>query len=367
MDSMAITKINVGPIHPSTHGVLRLVVHLDGDTIAKVEPHIGFLHRGVEKLVETRMYMQCHPYMEKIDYMAPMSVDELYVATVEKALGIEVGEKARYGRVVLLELQRLASHLFWVGSICNDLGQLFTTFMWGFRDRDMVLRLLETATGQRMFYVNMRLGGLARDLPEGFAEETLEFLDYLEKRLKEYEKFIEKNPIFIQRMRGVGKLSRSDALDLGVTGQVLRASGVSYDVRKNNPYYVYEKLNFRPIVLKEGDNLARYRARVLEMSESIRLIREALNKMPDGSALGMPVKLVSPPPKSRIVSVSRENPRGEEMMYMVADPKKPYRLSIRAPTFINLSALDFIAKGSRFADLFSIMGTLDLVMADVDR
>ena len=364
---MAITKINVGPIHPSTHGVLRLVVHLDGDTIVKVEPHIGFLHRGVEKLVETRMYMQSHPYMEKIDYMAPMSVDELYVATVEKAMGIEVNERAQYVRVVLLELQRIASHLFWVGSICNDLGQLFTTFMWGFRDRDMALRLLEVATGQRMFYVNMRLGGLARDIPEGFAEEVLEFLDYLEKRLKDYEKFIEKNPIFIQRMKGIGRLSRSEALDLGVTGQVLRTSGVSYDVRKNNPYYVYEKLNFNPVVLTGGDNLARYKARVLEIKESIRLIRNALGNMPEGSALGMPVKLVSPPLKNRMVTVSRENPRGEEMMYMVGDPQKPYRLSIRAPTFINLSALDYMARENRFADLFSIMGTLDLVMADVDR
>ncbi len=364
---MAITKVNVGPIHPSTHGVLRLVVHLDGDTIAKVEPHIGFLHRGVEKLVETRMYMQSHPYMEKIDYMAPMSVDDLYVSTVEKAMEIEVSERAQYVRVVLLELQRIASHLFWVGSICNDLGQLFTTFMWGFRDRDMALRLLETATGQRMFYVNMRLGGLARDIPEGFGDETLKFLDYLEKRLREYEKFIEKNPIFIQRMKDIGRISRSEALDLGVTGQVLRASGVSYDVRKNNPYYVYDKLDFNPVVLQQGDNLARYRARVLEIEESIRLIRKALGKMPEGNALGMPVKLVSPPVKNRIVSVSRENPRGEEMMYMVGDPQGPYRLSIRAPTFINLSALDYMARGNRFADLFAIMGTLDLVMADVDR
>lgn len=364
---MAITRINVGPIHPSTHGVLRLVVDLDGDTIVKVEPHVGFLHRGVEKLVETRMYMQSPPYMEKIDYMAPMSVQELYVATVEAALGVEVSERAQYIRVILLELQRLASHLFWVGSICNDLGQLFTTFMWGFRDRDMVLRLLEVATGQRMFYVNMRLGGLVRDIPEGFDEEVLEFLDYLEKRLPEYERYTEKNPIFMQRMKGIGTLGREDAKDLGVTGQVLRASGIPYDVRKDDPYYVYEKLNFSPKYSSQGDNLARFKVRMQEMGESIRLIRAAFKKIPDGNALGMPIKLITPNAKNRIVTVSRENPRGEEMMYMVADPQRPYRLSIRAPTFINLAALNHMAQGNRFADLFPILGTLDLLMADVDR
>lgn len=364
---MAITRINVGPIHPSTHGVLRLVVDLDGDTVVKVEPHIGFLHRGVEKLVETRMYMQSPPYMEKIDYVAPMSVDELYVATVEAALGVEVKERAQYVRVVLLELQRLASHLFWLGSICNDLGQLFTTFMWVFRDRDMALELLEIATGQRMFYVNMRLGGLVRDLPKGFGEKTLDFMDYLEKRITEYERFIERNPVFRQRMKGIGVLSKEDAKAFGVTGHVLRASGVPYDVRKNNPYYVYEKLNFNPQYLPGGDNFARYRVRIMEMRESIRLIRAAFKSMPEGSAVGMPIRLISPNAKSRIVSVSRENPRGEELMYMVADPQRPYRLSIRAPTFINLAALNHIAEGTRFADLFSILGTLDLVMADVDR
>lgn len=364
---MTITRINVGPIHPSTHGVLRLVVDLDGDTIENIEPHVGFLHRGVEKLVETRMYMQSPPYMEKIDYVAPMSVDELYVSTVEAALGVEVKERAQYVRMVLLELQRLASHLFWVGSICNDLGQLFTTFMWGFRDRDMVLNLLEIATGQRMFYVNMRLGGMVRDLPEGFDEKAYELMDYLEKRLKEYENFIEKNPVFKQRMKGIGVLSTEDAKSLGVTGHVLRASGIPYDVRKDNPYYKYKKLNFDAKFQMKGDNFSRYKVRMMEMQESIRLVRSALHEMPEGDALGMPIKLISPNAKNRIVTVSRENPRGEELMYLVADPQRPYRLSIRAPTFINLSALNHMARGSRFADLFSILGTLDLVLADVDR
>lgn len=364
---MSITRINVGPVHPSTHGVLRLVVDLDGDTVERVEPHVGFLHRGVEKLVETRMYMQCPPYMEKLDYVAPMSVDELYVATVESALGIEVKERAKYVRVILLELQRLASHLFWIGSMCNDLGQMFTGYMWAFRDRDMVLRLLEVATGQRMFYVNMRLGGLVRDLPEGFESEVFKVLAYLDKRIPDYEKLLEKNPVFRERMKGIGTLSAEDAKALGVTGHVLRASGVSYDVRKDNPYYVYKDLNFRAQSLVDGDNYSRYKVRMLEMRESIRLIRSAMAKMPEGSAVGSPIKLITPNPKNKTARVSRENPRGEEIMYMVADPQRPYRLYIRAPTFINLAALNHIAKGSRFADLFAILGTLDMVMADVDR
>ncbi|MCL5008543.1 MAG: NADH-quinone oxidoreductase subunit D [Candidatus Marsarchaeota archaeon] len=362
-----LTRINIGPIHPSTHGVLHLVVDLDGDTIDNIEPHIGFLHRGVEKLVETRMYMQSPPYMEKIDYVAPMSVDEAYVAAVEAALGIEVNERAQYARMILLELQRLASHLFFIGALTNDVGQMFTGFMWGFRDRELILRLLEEATGQRMFYVNMRLGGLANDFPKDFKEHVLDTMNYLSGRLKNYESFLEKNPIFMQRMKGVGVLTKEDAIAFGVTGHVLRASGVPYDVRNNNPYYFYRKLNFREQTLSHGDNFARYRIKIMEMRESIRIIRESFEDMPEGDATGQMVKLRSPPVKNKTVTVSREAPRGEVMMYLVAGDQKPYRLSMRTPTFINLHVLNHIAKGNRLADLYSILGSLDVVMADVDR
>ncbi|MDE1854999.1 MAG: NADH-quinone oxidoreductase subunit D [Candidatus Micrarchaeota archaeon] len=361
------TRINIGPVHPSTHGVLRLVADIDGDTVVNLEPHIGFLHRGVEKLVETRMYMQSPPYMEKLDYVAPLSYDEVYVATVEKAMGVEVKERAMWIRTILLELQRIASHLLWLGTMANDVGQFFTLFMWAFKDRDLVLRLLEEAAGARMFYVNMRIGGLIRDLPPGFEDSARDLLDYLDKRVREYEDFLEKNPIFMERMRGVGTISREMAVNLGVTGPVLRASGISYDVRKDNPYYVYGKLNFETQTRSEGDCFARYKVRMLEIKESIRLVREALNKMPAGDALGMPVKLILPSAKNRIVSVSRELPRGECMMYMVADPQRPYRLSIRSPTFINLAALREISKGCRTADIFAILGSLDVVMGDCDR
>ncbi len=364
---MALTKINIGPIHPSTHGVLRLVVTLDGDTIEDVEPHIGFLHRGVEKLAENRMYMQSPTYMEKLDYAAPLAYDELYVATVEAALVITVKEKAKFVRTVLLELQRLASHLLWLGTACNDLGQMFTMFMWTMKDRDIILRLLEDATGSRMFYVNMRLGGLSRDLPPGFDDTALKVLDYLEGRVKYYESFLEKNPIFIERTKGVGKLSREEAINLGVSGPVLRASGVDYDVRRNHPYYVYDLLHFSTRMRTEGDAFARYKVRMLEMKESIRIAREALEKMPSGDAIGMPIKLVAPPTKNKEVSVRRELPRGEGMMYMIADNQKPYRLSIRSAPFINLAAIRRMAKGARMADLFAILGSLDLVVADLDR
>ncbi len=364
---MPTTKINIGPVHPSTHGVLHFVVSLDGDEIVEVEPHIGFLHRGVEKLCENRMYMQNHVYMEKLDYVAPLAYDELYVATVEDAMGIEVKERAQYIRVIELELQRIASHLLWLGTMCNDLGQMFTTFELSFKDRDIVLRLLEQATGSRMFYVNMRLGGVKQDFPAGFEGKVLDAMTYLERRVGDYERYLEKNPVFMSRMKGVGKMSKAEATELGVSGPVLRASGIRYDVRSASPYYLYDKLNFTPQVLLGGDNYARYRLRMMELYESIRLVRSAAGKMPEGDALGMPVKLVSPPVKKAESMVKREMPRGEGMMYMVSEKQGPYRLSIRSPVFINLAAINRLAKGSRLADFFAILGSLDLVVADADR
>ncbi len=364
---MTITRINIGPVHPSTHGVIRLVVDLDGDTIVKVEPHVGFLHRGVEKLAETRMYMQIPPYTEKLDYVAPLAYDEAYVATVEAALGIEVKERAQYLRVIELELQRVASHLLGIGTLCNDIGQMFTTFMWAFKDRDMVLDLLQEATGSRMFHVNMRLGGLHSDVPPDFVDHTISLMDYMEKRIVHYEKYIEKNTTFKERMVGVGVLTKEKAIELGVAGPVLRASGINYDVRKNRPYYVYDKFHFNTKTLYDGDNFSRYKVRMLELKESVRIIKAVARAMPDGDALGMPIKLRSPNPVNRIAVVSRELPRGECLLYMVADPQKPYRLSIRSPNMINLAAISHMAKGARFADLFAILGSLDIVMGCIDR
>ncbi len=362
-----VTRINIGPVHPSTHGVLRLVADIEGDTVENVEAHIGMLHRGVEKLVETRKYLQSHPYMEKLDYVSPLAYDETYVSAVEAALGVDVKERAQYVRVIELELQRVASHLLFLGTMCNDIGQMFTMFMWTFEDRDMVLRLLEQATGERMFYVNMRLGGVNLDLPKDFEENCIAFINREEKRIREYEHYLESNPVFMERMKGVGILNRDDAVELGVTGPVLRASGVQYDVRKNNPYYVYDRLNFEMQTEHKGDNFARYKVRMLEIKESLRLIKNALRMIPEGDAIGMPVKLILPAAKNREVMVRREVPRGELMMYMIADPQSPYRLSIRSPNFVNLSALEYVARGCKTADLFAILGSLDMVMGCVDK
>jgi NADH-quinone oxidoreductase subunit D len=364
---MALMRINVGPIHPSTHGVLRLVVDMDGDTIKNVETHIGFLHRGVEKLCETRMYMQNPSYFEKLDYISPMSWDELYVASVEEAMGIEVKEAAQYARVILLEFQRIANHLLWIGTLCNDIGQLFTTFMWCFRERAKVLKLLEDVTGGRMFYVNMRLGGLNRPLPADFADRAYELTDYLKLKVTEYAEIMDANEIFLERLRGVGVLKTADAINYGVSGPVLRASGVEEDVRKSRPYYIYDKMRFEVPVKTKGDSFSRYRVRYEEIFESIRIIRQALEMMPSGDVAGAPIKLIGPPAKTDIVTTRRELPKGEGIIYMVPDKQKPYRISIRSPAFVNLSVLPKLLEGGKFADIFAVFGSLDVIFGETDR
>ncbi|MEM3227439.1 MAG: NADPH-quinone oxidoreductase [Candidatus Micrarchaeaceae archaeon] len=364
---MTITRINVGPIHPSTHGVLRIIVDLDGDEIVDVEPHIGFLHRGVEKLMETRMYMVNPPYVEKLDYVAPLGWDDLYVAAVEKATGIEVKERAQYARMILLEFQRIASHLLWLGTFLNDIGQFFTLFMWCFRERAKVLKFLEDVAGSRMFYVNLRPGGLDRELPLDFSERAYELTDYLEEQINQYLDVTESDGVFLERTKKVGVISKEDAIAYGVSGPVLRGSGVEEDVRKSMPYYAYSKIKFKVQTFSSGDVYARYRVRYFEMLESINIIRQALDAMPEGTVKGMPIKLISTPAKPDEVIVSRELARGEGLIYMIPDKQKPYRISLRSPAFINLSILRKITKGSKFADLFPILGSLDVVMAEIDR
>lgn len=365
---MPTMRINIGPIHPSTHGVLRLVVDVDGDTIENIEPHIGFLHRGVEKLMETRMYMQNPSYTEKLDYIAPLSWDDMYVSAVEQAIGIAVKERAQYARQILLEFQRVASHLLWLGAFCNDTGQLLTMFMWCFRERAKILKLLEDVSGSRMFYVNLRLGGLYQDLPLDFSKRSYELVDYLESKIKEYPDVLDGNPVFMERTRGVGKLSKNDALNYGVAGPVLRASGVAEDVRKTNPYYVYDKIKFSIPTGRNGDNFDRYRVRYDEMLQSLKIIKQTLDLMPEqGDVKGMPIKLIGPNANPAPIIVSRELPRGEGMVYMIPDKQRPYRISFRSPTFINLAAIKVLTQKSKFANLFPTLGSLDLVFGDVDR
>jgi NADH-quinone oxidoreductase subunit D len=365
---MATMRINIGPIHPSTHGVLKLVVDLNGDVVENVEPHIGFLHRGVEKLMETRMYMQSPSYTEKLDYIAPLSWDDLYVSAVETAIGIEVKERAQYARVILLEFQRIASHLLWLGAFCNDMGQLLTIFTWAFRERAKVIKLLEDVSGNRMFYVNLRLGGLYKDLPPDFSKRSYGLINYLQERISEYPDMLERNPIFIERTKGIGKLSKEDAINYGVAGPVLRASGIEEDTRKSNPYYIYDKMKFRIPTGSVGDNYDRYKVRFEEMLQSMSIIRQALEKMPEnGDVKGMPIKLIGPNAKQDPVIVERELPRGEGIIYMIPDKQRPYRISMRSPTFINLAVLKKLTENAKLADLFATLGSLDLVLGEVDR
>lgn len=365
---MAIMRLNVGPIHPSTHGVLRLVVDVDGDTVKRLEPHIGFLHRGVEKLMETRMYMQSPSYTEKLDYVAPLSWDELYVSAVEKAMKIECKERAQYARVIMLEFQRIASHLLWLGTFVNDTGQLFTLFMWCFRERAKIIKLLEDVSGGRMFYVNMRLGGLNTDLPEDFMKRCYDLVDYLEAKIVEYPDVIEKDPIFMERTKGIGVLSREDAINYGVSGPMLRASGVEEDTRVSNPYYVYKDIRFRVPTGSNGDSFDRYSVRYNEMLESLQIIKQALSQMPEGGDVkGLPIKLIGPSANPEVVVQSRELPRGEGLIYMVPDKQRPYRISLRSPAFVNLSVLSKISEGYKYQDIFPIMGSIDIVLAELDR
>lgn len=365
---MSIMRINVGPIHPSTHGVLRLVVDVDGDTIKNVEPHIGFLHRGVEKLMETRMYMMNPSYTEKLDYIAPMSWDDLYVSAVENATKVEVKERAKYVRMVLLEFQRIASHLLWLGTFCNDIGQMFTIFMWAFRERSQVLKFLEDITGSRMFYVNYRLGGMQSDLPPDFAQRALDLTDYLESHISQYKDVIDADPIFNERTSMVAVLPRQEAIDMGVSGPVLRAAGVKEDTRKSKPYYFYDRMKFKVPMGYHSDAYDRYKVRYQEMFESIKIIRQAIMQMPQsGDIKGMPIKLIGPNASQEPISISRELPRGEGMIYMIPDKQRPYRISLRSPAFINLYSIKRITKGARYADLFAALGSLDVVMAEIDK
>ncbi len=365
---MPIMQVNVGPIHPSTHGVLRLVVDVDGDTIKKVEPHIGFLHRGVEKLMETRMFMQSPSYVEKLDYAAPLGWEDLYVSAVEQALKASMKEQAQYAMTVLLEFQRIASHLLWLGTFCNDLGQFYTMFMWTFRERAKVLKFLEDVTGSRMFYVNRRIGGLNRALPKDFKERAFELTDYLEPQINSYRDVLDANPLFMERTKNIGVLTKADAINYGVSGPVLRGSGVREDVRSSLPYYAYPAVKFDVPIGSRGDVFDRYKVRFKEMLQSISIIRQVLMLMPDeGDVLGMPIRLIGPNADPSPVLVKRELPRGEGTIYMIPDKQKPYRISLRSPTFINLAAISKMAEGHKFADLFAILGSLDLVMAEIDR
>jgi NADH-quinone oxidoreductase subunit D len=358
--------LNMGPQHPSTHGVCRLLIKLDGEKAIKIEPIIGYLHRGVEKLAERRDYFQFIPLTDRLDYLSAITNNMVYAMAVEELMGIQVPERAEYIRVIMLELQRIASHLLFVATFGADLGA-WTVLMYGFRERERVLDLLEMATGARLTYSYIWIGGVRRDLPEGFVEKCRETIQTLPKFFDDYERYFYDNEIFLKRCEGVGKLSAKDAINLGVTGPILRACGVPYDLRKIDPYSIYDRFDFNVITEKEGDTLARFKVRMNEMRESIKIIEQALDDIPSGEFRAKVPRVIKPPAGEVYARV--EGPRGELGIYLVSDgvSKSPYRLKIRSPSFCNLSAFPSFAEGEIIPDLIANFASIDIVLGDVDR
>ncbi len=383
--------LNLGPQHPSTHGVLRVLLELDGELIVRADPDIGFLHRGIEKLCEYRTYHKCMPLMNRLDYLAGEVNNFGFCLAVEKLLGVEVPKRAQYIRVMLAELTRIASHLFWLGTHGHDLGAM-TPLFYAFREREKIMDLCEMVSGGRLFPLYFRIGGLAADLPEGFIPAAWEFVKTFDEKWKDYDTLLTKNEIWIERTKGVGVMTAEEALDWGWSGPMARGSGVDWDLRRDNPYSSYEDFDFVvPLGTREGDTYSRYLVRMEEMIQSNRIVRQALENLPDG-----PVKVddprVSLPPKDQVytdiaalinhfliiqdgirppkgeVYQTIEAPKGEMGFYVVSDGSpNPFRLKIRGPSFVVLAALDKLARGRLLSDIIALIGTMDIVLADVDR
>lgn len=371
MQAEKVLTVNMGPQHPSTHGVLRLRVKLEGEIIRDVEPIIGYLHRGVEKLAEDGYYLQFIPLTDRDDYLAAMHNNMGFCRAVEELMGIKTPERAEYIRVIAQELNRLASHYVWLGTFGLDLGAV-TPFFWCFRDREEVLGLLESMCGARLTYSYMRFGGVRFDLPDGFEEKIADFLPRAEKRLAEMDRLLTKNEIFVARTKGVGAISKIDAINAGLTGPVLRACGVKFDIRKDDPYNVYPKLDFEVPTRTAGDCYARYEVRMEEMKQSIRILHQAMKQIPQGPYLSPDydnaVKQMKLRPMKGESYARIESPRGELGYYVVADGGyKPFRVKIRAHSFQNLSALPQMVRGQKVPDLVATLGSIDIVLGDIDR
>ena len=364
--------INMGPQHPSTHGVLRLELVVDGEIVVDVIPHIGYLHRCFEKHSEAMTnYQQVIPYADRMDYLASMSMDFAYAVVVEKLLGIQVPERVEYIRVIMAELQRIASHLIALGTYGLDVGA-FTPFLYCFRDREKILDLFEMTCGARLLYNYIWVGGVSHDLPPTFIDKAGEFCQYFKPKIKELNDLLSYNEIFIKRTGNVGVLPADVAINYGCSGPMLRGSGVNWDLRRDDPYSIYPRLEFDVIVGKGemgtvGDCWARYMVRVREMEQSLRIIEQALAQIPkDGDVQSAVPKRVRPPIGD--VYVRTESPRGEIGLYIISDGSvSPYRVKARSPAFVNLSVLPEISKGYMLADMVAIVGSVDIVLGEVDR
>ncbi len=382
--------LNMGPQHPSTHGVLRLLLELDGETVVNCIPDIGYLHTGIEKNMEAKIYVKAEVMTDRIDYLNNLGNNLVYCLAVEKLCELDVPPRAQAIRVILAETQRIASHLVWLGTHALDLAAM-SVFLYCFREREQILDIHELVSGNRMMTTYFRPGGLWRDVPVEFEDAIRNFLKIMPYRIDEYEALLTKNPIFIERTKNIGYLSPEDALKWGVTGPPLRGSGIAHDLRKAQPYSGYEQYDFDVPISHDGDTYARYIVRIEEMRQSLRIIEQALNNMPYGPVISNNRKFV-PPPRAELgtsmeavihhfklwtqgfpvpkggVYVAVESPRGELGVYLESDGgPKPYRCHWRTPSFVNLQALPLLAEGVFVADLVALIGTIDIVLGDVDR
>ncbi|MEC9237158.1 MAG: NADH-quinone oxidoreductase subunit D [Chloroflexota bacterium] len=358
--------LNMGPQHPSTHGVFRMVLWVDGEKIVDVVPHIGYLHRGSEKLCEGEQYHQVITLFDRMDYIANFNNEQVYCRAVEKLMGLEVSERSEYIRVILCELNRIASHMLFIATMGLDAGAM-TPSMFCFRGRERIQGLFESVSGARMMHNYFRIGGLKEDVPENFVAEVREVLDLVKKDTEESDKLLSFNEIILARLKNIAVMTAEDAIDYGLTGPCLRASGVDYDLRKAVPYSVYDRFDFDVPIGLDGDCWDRYYLRVQEVYQSVRIIEQALDQLPDGevvSSLGR--RLIRPPAGE--VYVRGENPRGEIGVYLVSDgADRPYRVKVRPPSFCNLSSLKHMLKDAWIADSVVILGALDIVLGEVDR
>ena len=382
--------LNMGPQHPSTHGVLRVVLELDGERISKAVPDMGYLHRGVEKLAEGLHYMQVIPHTDRLDYTCAMTNNYAYVRAVEKLVGVEIPERAEYVRTIIAEMQRIVGHLFWLGTQALDIGAM-TVFFWTFREREVLLDLFEKLCGARLTLNYYRIGGVDSDLTLEIINALKEFLKTFPEHIKEYDTLLQTNRIWLSRTKGVAVISAEDAINFGLTGPTLRGSGVAYDIRKLEPYGVYDQVEWDVPVGKDGDTYDRYWIRIEEMKQSARIIEQCLEQMPEGPIIA-DLPQVIPPPKPNVMRdmesmihhfiiftqgfkppkgetyCGTEVPKGELGFFLISDGgPRPYRLKIRSPSFVHMGAFDFMARGYLISDIITIFGTYDIVMGECDR
>lgn len=389
METKTMT-INMGPQHPATHGVLRVVLELEGETVIKCTPEVGYLHTGIEKTSESKLYYKVIPMTDRMDYLSPMSNNLGYCLAVEKLLSVEIPDKAQWARVLLTEATRLNSHLVWIGTHALDIGAVSMS-LYAFREREDILTLYEAVSGQRMMSTYFRIGGLAEDLPDDFDKHVRKIIDTLPGRLDEYEAILTDNPIWRNRTMGVGVISKEEAIKSGLTGPLLRASGVKHDLRKAKPYSSYDKFDFEVPTSDMCDCYGRYLVRLEEMRQSVRIMQQALDGMPEGRFRALAPGIVLPtkyetmhsmeslifhfklttegfhPPEGEVYQTI-EAPKGELGYYIVSDgTPKPHRMRVRPPSFVNISALSKLVIGGLVADVIACIGSVDIVLGEVDR